>query len=153
MIIFLLNNAGATNAVSQIGSAAVALTALFGGVRFLYKYFSEGALIGFSPRHSFKERSPETLARIGQMPIISESHLKLVLRAFIAATHMAKTNIIHGNSSTMALKQRMGSVIHILAASAVINQRCVEIMESAAYPLKRWAPFALWRSRWLPLVE
>jgi hypothetical protein len=158
MIILDLHANPPISGIDSIGTISVTVIALFGSGLFGYKYFSEAALSGFLPRHSFNERSAETLARIAQTPIISVMQLKLVARAFIAAARMAQSNAAVSKPSAAAFKRRLGSTLHIFAASPVITPGCVLSIESAAYApgsgcMWAGAPLALRRARWLPLVE
>jgi hypothetical protein len=140
-----------SDAINEIGQIFVVLISLLCGVRLLYNHFTDSAKLGLFPRHVFEDRSPQTVAKLSQMPIISISQLQLVSRAFLAAARIAQTSIESSKSSTAALMMRMGSVTHVFAASASITQHSVDLMESAAYPGGRYS-FALWSSRRLPLL-
>jgi hypothetical protein len=149
-------NSSATDDLNTIGNIAVVTIAMLNSMLFLYTHFTEGALLGFLPSLSFRERSSTNQATLGLMPSVGIRELELAARAFIAAARMVKSNPNNDRSSTSALLQRMGSVVHIFAASDAITQHGVEIMESAAYPQSCRAlstSFALKRSHWLPLIE
>ncbi len=149
-------NSSTTDDLNEIGNCAVVTIVMLNSTFFLYNHFTEGALLGFSPSLSFRERSSKNQAALGLMPSVGIRQLELVARAFIAAARMAKSNPNNDRSSISAFLQRMGSVVHIFAASDAITQPGVEIMESTAYPQScrgLCSYFALKRSRWLPFIE